>query len=74
MGKISKKYKYVEQLKRRPATNKEIKEYIKLQEKIKSIHTVDNKTVLYLKEEEVPYKPKKKVKAKKYFNQVKVAR
>ena len=44
---------------------------IKLQEKIKSIHTVENKTVLYLQEEEVLYKPKKKVKAKKYFSKIK---
>jgi hypothetical protein len=39
--------------------------------KVKSKHSVGDKTVLYLQEEEVPYRPKKKVKAKKYFSKIK---
>ena len=40
--KVSKEYKYVETLKRRPATNKEIKEYIKLQESLKARKVFDD--------------------------------
>lgn len=42
--KVNKKYKYVETIKNRPATKKEIKEYIELQEKLK-------KPTLYLTEQ-----------------------
>jgi hypothetical protein len=40
--------------------------------KIKSKHTVNGKTVLYLEEKQQKYKPmKKSIKAKKYFSKIK---
>lgn len=40
--------------------------------KVKSKHTVNGKTVLYLEEKEQKYKPiKKSIKAKKYFTKIK---
>ena len=40
--------------------------------KVKSKHTVNGKTVLYLEEKEQKYKPvKKNIKAKKYFTKIK---
>lgn len=38
---------------------------------VKSVHFVDGKKIIVLKEKEIKFKPKKKVTAKSYFNKLK---
>ena len=42
-----------------------------MKDRIKSTHIVNGKKVIVLKEKEPTFKPKKKKKAKSYFNQLK---